>query len=736
MTPYQPFLVAPFKTGLDTDQEPWLLPVDAFKIIQNGHIHHGYIEKREGYRYLGNMVHGDPISAATNADPAVFSIADTSSLTNGDTVSLHYLSGGSWANLNGLKYTITVLSGTTFSLTDSSSVAVSGVALGAYTASSGQLGTFPSDRIMGIFRYIGADNTRALLIADTKRVAIYNAASEVFEPLDLIDSTSVLRTNTDVFDSSDTDYIWSTNWQAAGFVNRVYFTNGKAFTGATPGTDGIIFYDASSAAVEQFQPTLNSTQTLYGCKLIFTIKNRLLCLYTFENNGASTETFPQRARWSAARTPSNWDDSTSGGGDFLDAATGEQIISARLLQDIIIVNFTDSVWTLRPVSDPANPFRWDKVNSYRACDAKMGTIAYDRYIVAVGQRGITATDGVQTRRIDERIEDFTSDDIYDEEFDKVFGERSYAKRRTWLLYPDDTNSDANAALIYDDESGAYSKYVFSKESGGSVVDLNVLGYGSAPKDLAAEDFIAANNLDVSADDFFDDETSLSFFWSKNSEIFLGGDRVGVVNILETGGDDGGTGIEFSLTSAGWNPFKDQGLECQFGYIDIYFESNQLTKLSVQFYKNDSQTSYATRGMDLLPDLGFNSDIVGVELAVSGDPTQGLLITSVSHGLSDNQRIYIYGVEGMEEVNDIQFIVTVVDENSFTVDIDATGFGTYTTGGKVVKRRFYRTKTWKRVYAGGAGYVHTMKITSDGANRGFKIHAFKPWFRPIGKRILG
>jgi len=430
---YQPFLIAPFGTGLDTDQEPWLLPVDAFNNIENGHIHHGYIEKRQGYRFLGDMVHGRPISAATNANPAIFTVTTTADLTTGDTVSLHYLAGGTWPNLNGQKYTITVVSPTTFSLTDSGGSPVDGTALGAYTVGTGYLGTFPGLRIMGIFRYIGSDNTRQLLISDTQRVAIYNATTNLFEPLDLFDSTSTLRTDSDVWASTNLDYIWAANWQHAGSVNRVYITNGKAFTGATPGTDGIVLYDASAARVDQFQPSLNGTDTLYGCKHLFSIKQRLVCLHTFEFNGANTNTFPQRARWCAAQDPSNWDDSVPGGGGFVDAPTGEQIISARALQDVIIVNFTDSVWTLRPVPDPALPFRWDKINDFRACDGKMATVGYDRYVVALGQRGITATDGVETRRVDERIEDFVDDDINDSQFGKVFAARSYSSRRTWIL---------------------------------------------------------------------------------------------------------------------------------------------------------------------------------------------------------------------------------------------------------------------------------------------------------------
>lgn len=800
---YQPFLIAPFGTGLDSDLEPWLLPQDAFKEIENGHIHHGYIEKRQGYRHLGDMVHGRPISAATNANPAVFTVTTTADLNDGDTVSMHYLSGGTWANLNGLKYTIDVLTATTFSLLNLDGTQVDGTALGAYAAGSGYLGTYPGLRIMGIFRYIGSDNTKELLVSDTQRISIYNATTNLFDPLDLFDATAVLRTDSDVWASSDEDYIWAANWQHAGSVNRVYITNGKAFTGAVPGTDGIVFYDASAARVDQFQPALNATDDLYGCKLIFSIKQRLLCLHTFENNGVSTSTFPQRARWCAAQDPSNWNDVTPGGGGFVDAPTGEQIISARQLQDTIIVQFTDSVWTIRPVPDPALPFRWDKINDFRSCDGKMATIGYDRYVVGVGQRGITATDGVETRRIDERIEDFVNDSINDNEFEKVFILRSYASRRTWFLYPKGESDESNAALIYDDESSAFSKYLFADAN-----SMNVLGYGGVSKDYAAQDFIAANDLDKAAEDF-DDETAFSFFWSAGAEQFLGGDRAGAIQIMETEGSDGGTSIAFSVTSAGWNPFKDQGVEAQFGYIDFYCDSDEKTKLNVEFFKNDSETPYAEQGMDLLPDLKYKSNVANI--AINADPATGFVITSNTHGVSLGETFYMYGVEGALFFNDFEFTANAVTNNTISVNqnittsgkaitgltqanpgvvtsvghgfangesvilldvggmvevngntyvvanatddtfelsgINTTGFTAYagpsgyafrpySSGGQIVENKFFRTKVWKRVLAGGMGYVHSIKVSSQGSSRPLKIHAFKPWFRQRGKRTLG
>jgi len=804
---YQPFLIAPFGTGLDSDLEPWLLPQDAFKEIENGHIHHGYLEKRQGYRFLGDMVHGDPITAASNAATAVFTIASTAALTTGDTVSLHYLAGGTWSTKNAAKYTITVASGTTFTLVDSDGNAVDGSGLGAYTASSGYLGTFTADRIMGIFRYIAADNTRELLISDDKRVAIYNAASNLFQPLSLYDISPGIA-NADVWTSSDEDYIWAANWQHAGSVNRVYFTNGKAYVTGTPGTDGILYYDATdrgaptTPCVVQFQPALNGTDTLYGTKLIFSIKQRLLCLHTYEFNGATTSAFPQRARWCAAQDPSNWDDSVAGGGGFVDAPTGEQIISARQVQDIIIVTFTDSVWTLRPVPDPALPFRWDKVNDFRACDGKMATVGYDRYVVSVGQRGITATDGAETRRVDERIEDFVDDDINDDEFQKVFALRNFSSRRTWILYPKGESEESNAVLIYDDESSAYSKYLFANDN-----SMNALGHGSVSLDYAAQDFIAANDLDKAAIDF-DDETASSFFWSSGAELFLGGDRAGAIYIMETEVTDDGTEIDFSVTSAGWNPFKDQGVEAQFGYIDFYCDSDERTKLTVQFFKNDSETPYAEQGMDLLPDLKYKANVANI--VPNADPTTGFVITANTHGVSASDDFYIYGAEGSVYYNDRGFIADSVTGNTISVAEDITGFGSaitgltqanpgvvtavahgfndgdvitivnvsgmtevngltftvanktddtfelsgvnttgftaytsggyafkkYTSGGQISELKFYRTKVWKRVLAGGTGYVHSIKIVSEGSNRPIKIHAFKPWFRARGRRTLG
>jgi len=776
----EPVFIAPFQVGLDTDISPFLAPLDSFRELNNFHIKHGFIQKRSGYKIFGRMAHckGTLITGVTQANPGVVT-STAHGIANGQTVLISNVNGmvelngntytaanitvntlelsgtnttgftaygsgggicvypagtisgisnanpavvtasnnfsngdqviitnvGGMVEVNGNVYTVASASSTGFSL---SSVDSSGFS--TYT-SGGVANLFTADRIMGIDKYYSPDGTTQTLAFDTTNAAIYNGTSDRFDPLD---ANSVMS-------GSDSDYIWTENWQHSNSTNRMYFSNGKAWDGVS--LDGIRYYDSSVStnSTTSFNPALGGTRTLYGCDLMFAIKQRLVCLNIYENDSATatTSNFPQRARWCQAQGPSNWDDLVPGGGGFVDAPTGEHIISARPLQDSIIVFFTNSVWTLRPVPDPSLPFRWDKINDFRACDGKMATVEYDRYVVALGVRGITATDGVETRRIDDRIQNFTSDEINVSEFKKVFCARDYDAKRWWTLFPNNTDAENSKALIFDDDSKAFSEYQ---------IEMNCLGYGNFTQDYGLDDFIAGNDLDVSITEM-DSETLQSFFWQENADAFLGGDIAGIIYTLQTEGNDNGTDISCDLLTNSWNPFQSQGKEAQLNYIDIYLEVEKKTQLTVEFFKNTEISPYVTRMTDILPPLGFISEVSNITQA---NPAQ---VTANEHGLTTGDVIYIYGVQGMVEIDD-GYTVTVVDANNFSLDdVDSTAFTTFTTGGQVVEKEFYRTKSWKRILAGGIGFQHRMKISSSGTNSPLKIEAFQPFFKPRGGRLI-
>lgn len=564
-------------------------------------------------------------------------------------------------------------------------------------------------RVMGILRYIESDGTKATLAFDTTRAYLYNAATSTF---DILDAGPIMG-------CGEFDYIWGANWQSSNVINRLYFTNGLAYTGAI---NGIRYFEGDTPTVTTlFTPSTGGGNTLYGCKLLFTLGQRLVALYTFENSGVSTTSHPQRARWCAKQDPANWNDITAGGGDFSDAGTGDQIVSAQALQNQIIVFFTNSVWALLPTADPNKAFRWIRLNSFRACDGKMASVAYDRASNALGIRGITSTDGTETQRIDQRIPKFTINAINVDQFGKVFCQRSYENRRWWTLYSSGMATENNKALIYDDTSSAFTTYDIA---------LNCMGYGNASRDYGLNDFSVANDLDLSLNEMGDD-TLQDWYWSQNQDILLAGDLTGNIFQLEIGSEDVTGSINAELFSAGWNPFQKEGKEARMSYIDFYVDTDKETYGTVDFYKNDEEDPYISKLFYFLPNLNF---VAAVNQVYKTNPC---LVQAAQHGLSTGNTIYIYGVQGMKQVNSGNgYQITVVDEDSFTLDgVDATAYGTYSAAGQVFKREFYQTKTWVRVFGGGIGYLHRVRVQLNGGERPFRIHAFKPYFAPVGQRTV-
>lgn len=726
MTPYQSFLIAPFNVGLDTDQERWLLPQDAFKEMKNAHIHHGVIEKREGFKEWAEMVKTTTdlqISGITEANPGVVTVTSAASLSNGQRIQLNYVGG--MTEVNGTEFLVSAVGGTTFALQDTTGTNVDTSGFTTYT-SGGSVTTFPGNRIMGIHQWVDGSNNKEVLVFDTTSAAIYNTANNSLEALD----------TSDIFTSSSVDFVTASDWastQGTNFstLNRLYFTNGISNAGGS--TDGIRFYQAGTGSpptTTQYNPQINSSAEIRGAKLIFALRQRLIILHTFE--GANT--YPQRARWCQVQNPDDdkaWDDNKPGRGGFVDAPTGDQIVSAQYLKNSLVVFFTSSVWLLTPVSDPALPFRWQKLNSWRATEGRIGSVGYDRYVFSIGIRGICSTDGTDTVRIDERIEDFVKDEINQSEFNKVFSKRSFGNKRLWWLYPSKEVTDSDSALIYDGESKAYSTYDIA---------LNVLGDGGVALDYAFDDFPSSststnpNDLPLQFDsDGIKGMTWQDYHWDEGAELLLGGDFSGVVHTMEFGTTDNGTSIPFELSSAAWNPWIKEGKKCQFGYVDIFIDSDRDMLLDVELFKDNQPIPYITKTIDLLPDIRQIGPIVGV--TIKDTPTDGVTVNSPNNGIEAGVEIYIYGILGMIELNGGPYTITIVDGDNFDISIDATGFTAYSSNGIITELPYSGDKIWKRIYSGATGYQHFINIKSQEMDSPIRIHALMPWFRPTGSRII-
>lgn len=700
----QQFLIAPFATGLNTDKESWQLNQDSFEVADNVHIFNGYVEKRSGFRKYGHL---KTYAAAVNINSitlAANGLVTTAAPHGLATDEYTYISSAlGMTQVNGRVFKVTVTLPNAFLLNEST------LTYGVYTGGGTSRRIIDlSERIMGIYQFITATGDKELLIFGTTRASKYNSVTKHFVPLDI----------TPIMSGGEYDYVIAQNLQSSSLKNRLYFTNGLPYL---VGLDGIRYYDGSGTgdSTISFTPSLGGGRILTGAQLLFCLHERLLAINTYELNGATTTNYPQRLRWCQAQGPSNWNDLTPGGGGYVDAPTGDQVITAKALQDQIIVFFTNSVWAAQSVSDPSLPFKWIKLNDFRACDGKMASIGFDKYVMALGTRGITATDGMDTQRIDDRIKDFISSEMNVDYLKKVYGARSFGERRTWLLFPGVEETECTKALMFDEDSQAFTTYSIS---------MNCLGYGKFAIDYTLADFIAENDLDIVLEDC-DEETLASYFWQGNDEIFLGGDINGQIYVMETETSDDGTDIVSTVTTAGWNPFITEGKQAYFPFIDIYVDTDKNATMKVEFFKDDETESYAFQDVNFLPNLDY---VVSIENITNANPG---IVTIPQHGLIDGQVVFFYGVLGMNEINDQPLTVTVVDVNTISIGVDTSAYGVFISNGCVYLKEFYKTKVWKRVYAGGVGYLHKLSVTSEGIDSPFRISAFKPTFKPRGTRVL-
>lgn len=92
-TPYRPFPIMGFPTGINTYLKEWIRPTDAFQPLTNAYVNRGTINKRAGYTQFGNTV------ADTNPIMGIMRYIDQTtgavSLVVATTVNLYLYSAGS-----------------------------------------------------------------------------------------------------------------------------------------------------------------------------------------------------------------------------------------------------------------------------------------------------------------------------------------------------------------------------------------------------------------------------------------------------------------------------------------------------------------------------------------------------------------------------------------------------------------------------------------------------------------
>lgn len=112
--------------------------------------------------------------------------------------------------------------------------------------------------------------------------------------------------------------------------------------------------------------------------------------------------------------------------------------------------------------------------------------------------------------------------------------------------------------------------------------------------------------------------------------------------------------------------KDSTKKCRLIPFEFNVEQSYILEFGdqyIRFFKDGGQ---------------ITESAVNITAITQANPAQ---VTAVGHGYSNGDEVWLYSIEGMEELNGRRYAITVVDADNFTLDnIDSTTLTAYTSGG--------------------------------------------------------
>ncbi len=470
--PYDRFLIAPLNTGLQNDLRPWLIPDDAFQVLTNMYVFRGRVRKRFG----SNLMIGTTVPTSGTEQlisRARLSLGTTDGsgnippgiVTGGAAVA----AVGNLFSIGDAIYTVAEAGSHNMLQTVPTTTAVFDTASGGYTfigAPANKIVYFyPALPIMGIGTYY--DGTLAgepTFVFDTRFA--YKWTGNGWDQLGPATWT--------IMTGSNSQFFWTNTWRGlTANIPLFFITNFNATNSTT--FDPMQYWDGSIWATMTPQYSATATDQILTARIIITFKNRLLLLNTVENFTTAGPTvtalrFVNRVRFSASiQSPTDanaFRTDITGQGGFADAPTKEQIISAQILKDRLIVFFESSTWELVFTNNDLVPFLWQRINTELGSESTFSTIPFDKVLLTVGNVGVHACNGANVERIDEKIPDEVFD-IHNEQDGptRVYGIRDFETEMAYWTFPeasserDEAGEDIifpNRILVYNYRTGSWA----------------------------------------------------------------------------------------------------------------------------------------------------------------------------------------------------------------------------------------------------------------------------------------
>ena len=452
---------------------------------------------------------------------------------------------------------------------------------------------------------------------------------------------------------------------------------------------------------------------------IYQFKDRLVVAYTIEG---STQ-FGLRLRISGTGAMGDVFTTDAIGAGVIDIPSSTFISSGDFNRDDLLIFVKQETWVLKYTGNDVVPFTLDRIDGSRGSEAPYGTITYLNRTNALSPYGLIITDGYSVERADDKIPDFSFNEIDSDNFNLCFAGSVDKDRDHYLIYPSMGQVKSDRILITNYEEDNYSVYRIPLSCMGNFVvsfdiswnDLNIYStwnematvYGNwnafafskgAPisiggghegqitrlNDIETEDYpvlirditvVDSETLQVTTDfqkyepgDFIALEAISGMVEANNKqyELIERSTTPGFENYIFTLRVPAGTdATQFSAYTNNGVASKCIVFDCKTKKFNPFANADKKVSCGwLYFYVSTAGT-----------DLTVNQQIEG---ASQSNPC---VLNVPGHGYRTGTQVYVNGVQGMTELNGLFYYITVVDPNNFSLNgIDSTGFTPYSSNG--------------------------------------------------------
>ena len=431
------FLIAPYdeKSGLQTDVKPFLIPDNAFSELQNAYVFRGRVRKRFGSRYMGGSQLLSRFRVNIGTSDGAGNFVGAVPLTGG--VPIVTPAVGQLFSAGTQVFTVNVLGApANMLISGAATVATFNNITGAVALNGVDINTivyyYPALPVMGLLSAESdAINDEKIIGFDTKFAYQYVNGWERLN----IEAVA----NASVWNGTDSQFHWSTNWSGADPSDHVFFVTNTNQTEP----NYMRYLIMSTLQWNNFRPRLDPAGTTFlnSARILVVFKNRLVALNTWEGAAAPGLHYTNRARYSQIGSPIDitaFESSVAGKGNAIDAATTEAIVTAEFVKDRLIVYFERSTWELAYTGNQVYPFTWQQINTELGAESTHSIVPFDKVAIGVGNVGIHACNGSNTERIDSKIPDtvFQIHNANDGP-NRVYGIRDYYAEMIYWTMPSD-----------------------------------------------------------------------------------------------------------------------------------------------------------------------------------------------------------------------------------------------------------------------------------------------------------